>query len=252
MTETDATPPAVPASAPRRWDWRPKVRWFTAEYLIVVLGVLTAVAMNAWWGERSDRAQEQQILAQILDDVRQNHDELTRDDFPGLERQHVAQGSIVATLYGAGPVDEDALLERFASVINSGSRFYPQTAAYESLKSTGVDLIEDDSLRIEITDLFERWLKRVEIAEDDLWNTYDRDFDPYIMEHFLGVDSMATAEGTRRSVAPRDLAGVRADPAFKLILWKVRGDRVRLLRQYAGTERRLEALIERLEAEIEG
>ncbi len=28
-------------------DWRPKVRWFAAEYLIVVLGVLTAVALNA-------------------------------------------------------------------------------------------------------------------------------------------------------------------------------------------------------------
>jgi hypothetical protein len=54
MTDPSPTPPAsvdpppAPYDSPKRWDWRPKARWFAAEYLIVVLGVLTAVALNAW------------------------------------------------------------------------------------------------------------------------------------------------------------------------------------------------------------
>ena len=42
----------------KKWEWRPKVRWFAAEYLIVVLGVLTAVGINAWWNEQERAAEE--------------------------------------------------------------------------------------------------------------------------------------------------------------------------------------------------
>ena len=57
-------PPLAPEAAPRprRWDWRPKARWFAAEYLIVVLGVLTAVGVNAWWGNAQQRADERATL----------------------------------------------------------------------------------------------------------------------------------------------------------------------------------------------
>ena len=76
---TDApTPPAPvpepppPTAPPRRWDWRPKLKWFAAEYFIVVLGVLTAVAINAWWVE----TQEHEVETETLRELR---DALTRD-----------------------------------------------------------------------------------------------------------------------------------------------------------------------------
>ena len=75
MTEPDAETPATSASAPR-WrgrlhqiDWRAKARWFGAEYLIIVLGVLTAVGINAWWGDRQDAAKEQTYLRQLAADL---------------------------------------------------------------------------------------------------------------------------------------------------------------------------------------
>ena len=76
---TDAPPPPAsvarptdpPIPSPRRWDWRPKLRWFGAEYLIVVLGVLTAVGINAWWQGRQDVAQEQVYLRQLVADLRE-------------------------------------------------------------------------------------------------------------------------------------------------------------------------------------
>ena len=70
MTETDVETPAAPASEPRRWDWRPKVRWFAAEYFIVVLGVLTAVALNAWWTDRGDAQQAVAYLQRLTEDLR--------------------------------------------------------------------------------------------------------------------------------------------------------------------------------------
>lgn len=53
----DAPPPS--ATPPRRrlaltWvDWRARVQWFAAEFLIVVTGVLVALAVQAWWVERA-------------------------------------------------------------------------------------------------------------------------------------------------------------------------------------------------------
>jgi hypothetical protein len=44
----------------------PKVRWFAAEYLIAVPGVLTAVGINAWWSEREDRHFERKLRADMI------------------------------------------------------------------------------------------------------------------------------------------------------------------------------------------
>lgn len=74
MSEIVKDPPPAPAPRQWRWRWRPplahiewrsKVRWFAAEYLIVVLGVLTAVSINVWWAGRQDAAREAQALERL-------------------------------------------------------------------------------------------------------------------------------------------------------------------------------------------
>jgi hypothetical protein len=59
-------PASPPAHPPQSWGW---LRWFAAEIAVVVTGVLIALALNAWWGARADRAQETRILQGILADL---------------------------------------------------------------------------------------------------------------------------------------------------------------------------------------
>lgn len=54
--------PAPSAPTPRRWDWRRGATWFGAEFLVVVTGVLVALAVNAWWGNAQQRADERETL----------------------------------------------------------------------------------------------------------------------------------------------------------------------------------------------
>lgn len=68
MTETVAEIPAVPTSAPRRWDWRPKARWFGAEFVVIVTGVLVAFSINAWWAGVQVRAEEVEALYALHDE----------------------------------------------------------------------------------------------------------------------------------------------------------------------------------------
>src|SRR5688572_25817782 len=43
--------------------WRARVRWFAAEFLVVVTGVLVALALQAWYEDRQDRDRETAYLA---------------------------------------------------------------------------------------------------------------------------------------------------------------------------------------------
>ena len=69
MTETQSKSTS-PASS--HWDWRPKLRWFAAEIVIVVAGVLIALTLNAWWeGRQFDHGVAEDLV--ILDsEIREN------------------------------------------------------------------------------------------------------------------------------------------------------------------------------------
>ena len=49
--------------------WKARIRWFAAEYVIVVAGVLTAVAIAGWANRRQDIAHERAYLQQLRADL---------------------------------------------------------------------------------------------------------------------------------------------------------------------------------------
>ena len=160
MTEPTHDPtrhgPAAEAPAPRRWwrppalDWRAKARWFGAEYLIVVLGVLTAVGINAWWSDRQDRAREDVYLRQLAVDLRET--ERAADEVDAqmdlLERapRRLAQAYYLEDL---PPRDS---LATWGLYFLTYRTLRPVLGTAEALVSTGdLALVRDDSLRIAIS-----------------------------------------------------------------------------------------------------
>lgn len=67
---------ASPTPSPGRWDWRPRLRWFAAEFLVVVAGILVALALNAWWQGQQQIREEQRLLVALLDEFTANQDRL--------------------------------------------------------------------------------------------------------------------------------------------------------------------------------
>jgi hypothetical protein len=45
------------------------LKWFFAEFLVVVTGVLVAFALNSWWMDVKDRNKEKTYLKQVLQDI---------------------------------------------------------------------------------------------------------------------------------------------------------------------------------------
>lgn len=149
MTETDAEPPTPPTSAPRRWDWRRGTRWFGAEFLVVVTGVLVALALNAWWANRQDRSKERFYLRQLVADLAETErasDQMDRRMVP-FERapRRLAQAYFLTNL---PPRDS---IVAWASVAPVHFPISPVLGTVEAMVTTGdIGLVRDDSLRIAI------------------------------------------------------------------------------------------------------
>jgi hypothetical protein len=167
----------MPARAPRRWDWGPKLRWFAAEFLVVVTGVLVALALNAWWQGRQDVASEEDYLAFLSRDLQS-----TLNDLGQTESFEAVQVQVGLTAYRAlsartSPEDRQ-LVSQALSKLFTRHTLVLDNATYEDLISTGnLKLIRNRKLRDRIVDFYERTERVYEIVNknnsffvDDMYN----------------------------------------------------------------------------------
>ena len=131
-------------------DWRSKVRWLGAEYLVIVLGVLTAVGINAWWGERQDRTNEQEYLRQLAADLRETEQAMDAMDRYMLPFER-APRRLAQAHFLTQPPPRDSVIA-WAAVAPVYETVGPVLGTAEALVSAGdLRLIQDDSLRVAIT-----------------------------------------------------------------------------------------------------
>jgi hypothetical protein len=161
MSTVEHLPPGSPW---RRWlphvDWRPRLRWFAAEFLVVVVGILTALALNAWWQARQDAAREKNYLALISRDLGQMGSEL--EELRGFEDDQIRNGLLAYQIISASthtPAQEQEV-SRIISQLHTRRTMAVVDAAYEDLTSTGnLWLIRDPKLRDRIVTFYE-WAER--------------------------------------------------------------------------------------------
>ena len=157
--------------------WAPKLRWFGAEFLVVVTGVLVALALNALY-QRSENARSESIYLTLLRrDVSHTISDLqTHSAFEAANFKDgiAAYRTISATSgnpdYAAASAAMQRLVTRRTLVL--------QDATYQDLINTGnLKLIRDRALRDKIVELYETTRNRFEILNknnsffvDDLYN----------------------------------------------------------------------------------
>jgi len=160
----------------------------------------------------------------------------------------LAREAIIEDLYGRGMADPDSIARNFGELLGHRSRFYPQTAAYQSLGIVGVDLIVDESVRVATTRFFEPTLDRVAIAEDALWESHDQFLEPDVIEHVQPAAGPRSESRPPRGAYLHDLDALIEDASVRLIMDRIEADRGRLPDQYERAEDQLDALIDRLDA----
>jgi hypothetical protein len=193
---------------------RHSIRWHLVlgEVAITTVGILIAVAVNAWWQDRQDRHTELEALREMRAGLTTDLADL-REDLSRYRRIDHSSRLLLDRLHRGLPT-EPGLDTVFGAQLGY-RRHLGNSTAYESLRSRGLGLIADDSLRNAVIDFY--GLQNSTIA---LWNEIDtrlvdENIRPFFHAHFRLRAASATAP---RAAIPVDYRALARDPAFEGLL----------------------------------
>jgi hypothetical protein len=155
-----------------------------AELVIIVAGVLIALAANDWWADRQDRAEELDILLAISADISITHD-LVLDH---IDTQKAILDNLRTLSGGSSGTSKELDDGELARVLFNGlweiDPMTVQMSAYEEAQSSGrIRLIDDQRLRRLLAD-YDRSLLAVRARIDDAYQHQQTKVDSFVMEHF--------------------------------------------------------------------
>ncbi|SDL97822.1 hypothetical protein SAMN05421823_109186 [Catalinimonas alkaloidigena] len=226
------------------------VRWSTYlfELFVVFLGVTLAFALDEWNENRRKRNIEIKTLTEIRDGLQLDQTDI-QDNMSGHRRGLKACAVFRTYLRSPQPVPDS--LPFYFSYLTRDFIAIQNSAAYESLKTRGLDIITNDSLRLEIVALYDFHFEIIEKLEEHYaeMQFYTLYFHPI---NDLMVDYLVFDERGRLTDL---LPTVHLTPTDhrKLLsyLWRIEYNRRFTLIQYETLVQKLEQLMVHVTEEIE-
>lgn len=151
------------------------------EIVLVVVGILIALNINNWNEGRKATKQEIKILSELKSDLETNLEELKETYNVTNSRQQYAN-LILDHFEKASPVN-DSLKKAFEH-INMDGLFNIANTAYKFIENQGVNTLSNDSLRIRVTVMYERYFKNIVTRETKNWEIVDDELLPLMNEYF--------------------------------------------------------------------
>ncbi len=119
---------------------------FARDIVVVILGVLIALAVGDWTSERADRRLEAQYLRRLTRDLRADSAMLAQYQRSALAGESAAR-QLLAVLAGGSPVPDSTVAREFSEATR-GAYLAPNTPTIDELKSTGnLRVLRSDGLR---------------------------------------------------------------------------------------------------------
>lgn len=128
------------------------LRRYSFEFLSIFVAVISAFALNNWNENRKSRNAEEKILAEIYNGLQKDMSDIDTNILG-----HQAGNRAVTyfrNLIAGDTIGNDSLLIHYFSLTRDFVSIQ-NTSGYETLKSRGFELIENDSLRSQIISLYE-------------------------------------------------------------------------------------------------
>ena len=217
------------------------------EILLVMIGILLALQVNNW--NQFQQKKEKEIINLIelkkslefdlkyeLEACQAFYDELHQKVDILIQvietRERITNDSLA-------PIIGEALLDKWY--------FLLQTAAFENIKSIGIDIISNDTLRSRILNIYNghyTWLGKM---SDDFDNYYNTQIIPLINTYFEGE---GVGPGNLR-LHPREPALLYQNKAIKTNLWHLKEMRNRKRGRAHKAAKFVDEVISEIEAEIE-
>lgn len=212
------------------------------EIVLVVAGILIALQLNNWNTEQKRTEQELSLLIEMRENLLNDLDDA---DYNINTNKRLLLGSemVIKHLTERTPF-HDSLRVHYAQIFGNTKQTV-NSSAFENLKSTGFDLIQNDSLRRRISILY---TERFPILTDQ-----ESGFDSGVQLQNLSnlVYGKVIMDDVWESAYPLDAPALMDDEVFKGALRMNIFARGFMLRRYESLKIRIEGLIEQISTELE-
>lgn len=221
---------------------------FLLNMLPTFLGVLMAFWLSEWASERNFRAQERHLLLEIQHELELNLSDL-QTNLDGHQKGLAAAKSIQRLMLDSS-LSLDTLPNQFVEAVRDFISIQ-HTAAYETLKSRGLESIRNDSLRLQIADLYDFSFESIEKVEEQYApHEFFEHYNEPLLRMITRCYDFTPGEVADRRIMPLSALSKEEKNLLNARLMKLKFDRQFSIQAYVEVVGKLELAIAAIKKEL--
>jgi len=228
---------------PKLKNWKK----YSFDFLSIFIAVISAFTLNSWNDNRKDRIAESKILTEIHNGLEKDLEDLGLN-VTGHNRGLKAIGYF-RDILAQKEVAEDSVLYHYFNLTRDYISIQNKSG-YETLKSRGLELVENDSLRAKIISLYEYDYNALQKLEEEY---FELQFQENYFKEINQIISGNLVFNEEKSPTHINTPLKITDEEEKLLLtylWKIQINRDFILRYYATVENKIKSVREEIEQEL--
>ena len=224
------------------------------ETFVITIGILGAFALNSWNDDRKAQEIEIKLLKEMAAGLKK--DLSIFDDNINIHNGGYEASSIILEALTLDKIYFDSLSIYFAMTHNY-TVFSPNTGAYESLKSLGIEVIENDDIRLGAIGIYEQGYSNLQANIEYCTNyvmNVSMNFNPSHFEEFKFFDAdlfnrEIGSYGGR--MVPINFEKLKTNQVYQYHLKSLKNWHDTMMRYHLSTKGRAERLITLIQEEID-
>lgn len=217
------------------------------EFLSIFIAVVSAFALNNWNDNRRDAHSENKILTEISNGLEKDLGDIKLNI--GGHKTGISACNYFRKAFMGENIETDSLMYHYFNLTRDFLSIQ-NIAGYETLKSKGLELINNDSLRLKIISIYEydyNTLRKLEeeYSEMQFQESYFKEINEELAPNFkidsngniIGIDFPIKLQENKRN-------------KLLLYLWKIESNRTFILQYYSDIENKIKKLRAHINNEI--
>lgn len=226
-----------------------KWKKYTFEFLSIFIAVVSAFALNNWNDNRNSRIAENKILSEINHGLKKDLEDL-RLNMSG-HKSGMDAAFFFRDLLAKKPISTDSIMFHYFNLTRDFVSIQ-NTSGYETLKSRGLELIQNDSLRTRIISLYEYDYNALRKLEEEYFElqfheNYFKEINQIVSQNLTFTEDKLISGITFPLILEHN-----QEKTLLTYLWKIQANRDFILQYYADVERKIEELKVEIEKELKG
>jgi hypothetical protein len=217
------------------------------EFLSIFIAVVSAFALNNWNENRRDDNSENKILIEISNGLQKDLNDIKLN--VSGHKSGISACNYFRKAFVGKDIETDSLMFHYSKLTRDFVSIQ-NIAGYETLKSKGLELIKNDSLRTKIISLYEydyNTLRKLEeeYAEMQFQENYSKEINEELAPNFK-IDKNGNITGIN---LPLKITENKKNKLL-LYLWQIQKNRSFILRYYSDIENKINEVRENIKTEI--